>query len=142
MKSACRFNLRSLCFLLFAFALLSWSRLPAQSDPAAAIAPLLDEQTLLVGRVNLRKIDAAAAVKLRGVFRLEATDSRSNLAIIGSQRAIERMRHQRPAARPEFAKGFERAGDTAAQFVFSPSEDTRRVLREMLPRLPDQVGGG
>ena len=40
------------------------------------------------------------------------------------------------------ARGFERTGDAAVQIVLAPSDDSRRVLREMLPRLPDEIGGG
>ncbi len=48
----------------------------------------------------------------------------------------------RPAARPELAAAFEAAGDTAAQVILIPPADTRRVVEELVPRLPNELGGG
>jgi len=207
--------LRFLCSLLFAL-------LPAAAlaqtgfDPAArvaAVAPFLDEHTIAVGHVDLRRLDPAAAIKtigdlapaddldfrkqlgdmeagLRGMLkaceqtgisdvylvvsiadvpqsppflvapvkaggnaeaaaemlfelsRLPARAALHGAAVCGSEATVERLKTVKATPRPELAKAFAVAGDTAAQFVFSPTDDTRRVLREMLPRLPDEIGGG
>lgn len=65
-----------------------------------------------------------------------------NRVVIGAAPVLQRLKALQPVGRPELAKAFERTGDCAAELVFAPTEDTRRVLREMLPRLPDEVGGG
>ena len=184
-------------------------------DPAArvaAIAPFLDEHTIAVGHVELKKLDPAAAVKTIGELapdedaefqkrlsemeagvktmlkvmgeagisdvylvvsiadvpqsppfivapvkggdvekaaemlfefsRFPARAAMHGAAVCGSEATIERLKTMKAVPRPELAKAFALAGDTAAQFVFAPTEDTRRVLREMLPRLPDELGGG
>jgi prepilin-type processing-associated H-X9-DG protein len=185
-------------------------------DPAArlaAVAPFLDEHTIAVGHVDLRRLEPAAAVKTLGDlapkddadFRSKLTEMETGMgsmlkaasqvgisevylvvsiadlpqnppfivapvkaggdadaaaemlfefsrlparaalhgaAVCGAEATIERLKAMKPAPRPELAKAFGLAGDTAAQFIFSPTDDTRRVLREMLPRLPDEIGGG
>src|SRR5262245_35051786 len=57
-------SLRCLRFLLFIFCLLFAQTALAQ--PGAAIAPYLDEQTLVVARVDLRQLDPAALVAALG----------------------------------------------------------------------------
>src|SRR6185503_1130693 len=74
--------------------------------------------------------------------RLPARAALHGAAVCGSGETIERLKTIKAVPRPELAKAFALAGDTAAQFIFSPTDDTRRVLREMLPRLPDELGGG
>ncbi|HJT78628.1 MAG TPA: DUF1559 domain-containing protein, partial [Gemmataceae bacterium] len=59
----------------------------------------------------------------------------------GGADALKRLRGAKPAERPELAKAFTAAGDTAAQVLVLPPPDTRRVLDELLPTLPPQVGG-
>ncbi len=60
---------------------------------------------------------------------------------LGSKATLERLKRQRPAARPELAKAFEAAGDSSAQVLFLPSDDSRRVVEELLPKLPAELGG-
>jgi hypothetical protein len=208
-------SLRSLGFLLF---LSLPAALFAQTgfDPAsrvAAIAPFLDEHTIAIGHVDLRRLDPPAAIKTIGdlapandmdfrnrlsemeralgsmlraceqigvsdvylvvsiadipqsppflvapvraggkvndaeallhqMSRMPAHAVIHGAAVCGSEATIERLKALKATPRPELAKAFALAGDTTAQFVFSPTEDNRRVLREMLPRLPDEIGGG
>lgn len=60
----------------------------------------------------------------------------------GSAGARKRLRGAKPAARAELVKAFTAAGDTTAQLLLLPTPDTRRVVDELLPALPPQVGGG
>ncbi len=62
--------------------------------------------------------------------------------LAGSAEARKRIRGGKPAARPELAKAFAAAGDTTAQLLLLPTPDTRRVIDELLPALPPQLGGG
>ncbi|HEX5102473.1 MAG TPA: DUF1559 domain-containing protein, partial [Pirellulaceae bacterium] len=208
--------LRSLCSLLF-LSVPAMALAQAGFDPAArvaAVAPFLDEHTIAVGHVDLKRIDPAAAIRtigdlapkddldfrkrlvemeagLTGVLKslgeagvtdvylvasiadipqnppflvapikaggnaqvaaemlgkiigLPAREEIGGAAVVAKDQAIlERLKALKPTPRAELAKAFEIAGDTAAQLIFSPTDDTRRVLREMLPRLPDEIGGG
>jgi hypothetical protein len=44
--------------------------------------------------------------------------------------------------RPELTAAFEAAGDTAAQVLLIPPADTQRVVDELWPQLPPELGGG
>jgi hypothetical protein len=64
-------------------------------------------------------------------------------AVVGaSENTLKRLRGLKPAPRPELAAAFAAAGDTAVQVLLLPTADTRRVIEELLPTLPPEVGGG
>ena len=65
-----------------------------------------------------------------------------NAVFAGTNEALERVRQLKPVERPELAAAFAALGDTGAEFVLTPSADTRRVVEEMLPILPKELGGG
>jgi len=198
----------------------------AESDRlAAAIAPLVDDQTLLIAHVDLRAFDAAATgAKLAEALQLPKESSAtlslltafigqrvarlkeegvqdifllSNVAdmpkspvmivvplaanetdkakeifqllgasqfigpkseslhqdgnlVIALPAAIERVRKPSPRSqvpvrkqtRPEVADAFQAVSGSAAQVLFVPSAQVRRVVEEMMPKLPAEVGGG
>jgi hypothetical protein len=70
-------------------------------------------------------------------FRIVA---RGDTVVIGS---AERTASLDDAARPsaDIAKAFDAAGEGTLQAVLHLSDDSRRVVREVLPRLPDEFGG-
>jgi len=64
-------------------------------------------------------------------------------AVVGVKSVIlDRVRKMTPHPRPELADAFAAAGDTAAQLLVLPTADNRRVIEELLPDLPPQIGGG
>jgi hypothetical protein len=65
-----------------------------------------------------------------------------NVYFGGSKRIRERLRTLKPASRPEVAKALAAAGDTTIQLLFFMPPDGRRVMDEMLPTLPKEIGGG
>lgn len=83
-----------------------------------------------------------AAEILRTLTRLPAARSIGKLVVAGSAETLQRLEKLQPVARPELVSAFGQAGDSAVQAILCPNADTRRVLREMLPRLPDEIGGG
>jgi prepilin-type processing-associated H-X9-DG protein len=60
----------------------------------------------------------------------------------GSNDALEHLRQQSPIDRPELISAWATLGDTGAEMLLIPSSDTRRVVEEMLPNLPKELGGG
>jgi hypothetical protein len=63
--------------------------------------------------------------------------------VISMPKTIERLRAQhKPTARPEIAEAFDAVGGSAAQLLFVPSAQMRRVVEEMLPNLSELAGGG
>ena len=72
----------------------------------------------------------------------EACEQVNDVIYSGSATALERIKNGTPAVRPRFARAFAAAGDAPVQFVIAPSPDHRRVIKEMLPKLPEALGGG
>jgi len=56
--------------------------------------------------------------------------------------ALARLEHFTSAPRPELAKAFAEAGDAPLSAAIIPSEQVRRVVEAMTPKLPKDVGGG
>ena len=104
-----------------------------------SLADLPKGGLLVVAPIKGGEPDMAAGV-LRELLHTEAATVISGSAVCGSQAAIDRLKSMKPGPRPELAKAFEAAGDTTVQVVFVPNSDTRRVLHEMLPRLPEKLG--
>src|SRR5262249_21912337 len=60
----------------------------------------------------------------------------------GTAEALDRVRQLRPVRRPELVTAIGALGATNAEFVLMPSGDTRRVVEELFPNLPGELGGG
>ena len=60
----------------------------------------------------------------------------------GTPDSLERVKNMKAVARPELAMALEAAGETAVQFLLLPTGDHRRVVEEMQPSLPRELGGG
>ncbi len=65
-----------------------------------------------------------------------------NVMFVGTTRAWDRVQQTEAEARDELAAAFEAVGDTTAQAFFLPPRHTARVIEEMMPRLPEELGGG
>jgi hypothetical protein len=90
-------------------------------------------------------VDAEAVRRAIGripVFKQLPFEKSDHALVGGSEAARKRLRSAKPAARPELAKAFAAAGDTTAQLVLLPTPDTRRIIDELIPALPTQLGGG
>jgi hypothetical protein len=62
--------------------------------------------------------------------------------VVGSKRAVERLQNLKAAPHPNLAKAFAAAGDdTTAQVLLLPTSDSRRVIEQMMPALPKELGG-
>jgi hypothetical protein len=55
---------------------------------------------------------------------------------------LQRVIAMTPHKRPKLADAFTAAGDTAAQILLLPTANDRRVIEELMPKLPPQFGGG
>ena len=67
-----------------------------------------------------------------------------NAIVSGTPEALARIRQAPPALRPELSAAFGAFGQDvqALRLFILPSADSRRVLEEMVPRFPAEVGGG
>jgi hypothetical protein len=184
-------------------------------DPGAvakAVAPYLDDRTLVVGHLDLSRLDADALLtsfaRLAGMNDKETTAAREalkksldafraaggkdayfvfslvdlfespfflfpvgeggdakalaqavrdmglspppagpqrlgNVVFAGSQTTLQRLTKLKPAPRPDLLEALKGAGETSVgQLALLPTMDARRILEEMLPNLPTEIGGG
>ncbi len=79
---------------------------------------------------------------VKGPITLPTCATIHNAVFAGTNEALERVRQLKPVDRPELAAAFAALGDTGAELILTPSADTRRVVEEMLPILPKELGGG
>src|SRR5262249_21992376 len=85
--------------------------------------------------------DLIAAALGMGIYHAEKLPGRRVVAA-GSKAALRRLGQLKPADRPELAKAFAAAWGLAVQVLFIPTADMRRVIEELLPTLPEEVGSG
>ena len=85
---------------------------------------------------------SAAAGAVKGPVHWPTCATIHNAVFAGSNEALERVRQIHPVDRPEIASAWTALGDTGAEVLLIPSPDTRRVVEEMLPNLPKELGGG
>ena len=85
--------------------------------------------------------DEAAILAILGQAPFETTEKLAGAIVAGSEAAVARLRDYKGQPRPELAKGFAAAGDTTAQVVVVPTEDNRKVIEQLLPNLPPELGG-
>jgi hypothetical protein len=87
--------------------------------------------------------DAKALARLLSLAGFTSAElPRGPMVFGGSKKALRRLRGLKPTARPELARAFTAAGDTALQLLVLPTADMRRVVEETLPNLPAELGGG
>jgi len=60
----------------------------------------------------------------------------------GGEKTMARLKTLKADQRPELAKAFAAAGDTAIQAILIPSNENRRIVEEIMPKLPQELGGG
>ena len=100
-------------------------------EPPFVIVPLADGA----------KVDALAA-GLPPMGRDGVFERLDGVLFVGTRRALERVKAAKPDARPELEPAFEAAGDTAVQLLLAPPAYARRVIEELMPTLPEEIGGG
>lgn len=82
-----------------------------------------------------RLTEALAALPLAARQRI------GDVLVAGDRETIDRLQRTHGSARPELVRAFEAAGDTTAQLLLLPTSDARRVLEELMPSLPAELGG-
>lgn len=60
----------------------------------------------------------------------------------GTTVALERVRVQKTSTRPELAEALSAFSVPSAQILILPSANQRRIVDEMLPTMPQELGGG
>ncbi|HUT10017.1 MAG TPA: DUF1559 domain-containing protein [Thermoguttaceae bacterium] len=86
--------------------------------------------------------DDRAMRLLFGQTPFDAVDRIGGLLVASTGATMERLREMKADPRPELAAALEAAGDTTAQVLLLPPVYSRRVIEEMMPDLPEEIGGG
>jgi hypothetical protein len=73
-------------------------------------------------------------------FDTEVCEQLGGAVFGGSKAQLERLRKLQPQPRPELTPAFAAAGDSAVQVLVLPTADNRRVMEEVMPTLPKEVG--
>jgi hypothetical protein len=83
--------------------------------------------------------------RLKGAFSIlgmETVEPFGNVMFAGGKKSLERLKNLKPAARPDLEPAFAAVPGAALQVALVPSGDQRRVVSEVLPTLPKELGGG
>ena len=104
---------------------------PLVSEPVFAVIPLEPG----MGETALRALCEKGDI---------AVERRGGLLLLMSRRqgTSEWLNSLKPAPRPEVTAAFEAAGDTAVQVLLVPPAYTARVIDEVMPQLPQEIGNG
>jgi prepilin-type processing-associated H-X9-DG protein len=109
---------------------------PSQA-PFSAIVPLADgANAQTIGHL----LCGGGAVK--GPWQWPTCATIHHAVFAGTNEALERIRQVKPVERPELGAALAALGDTHSELVLMPSADSRRVVEELLPVLPQELGGG
>ncbi len=110
---------------------------PTVGSPSSVVVPLVNGA------------DAAAIGKLLcgggdvpGPYSWKTCATLHQAVFAGDDAALERVRRLKPVARPDLTAAMAAANDAAVALALIPSADTRRVMEELMPSLPQQLGGG
>jgi prepilin-type processing-associated H-X9-DG protein len=91
---------------------------------------------------HAESVDVDALVASLGPPPEEMLQVVKGALLFGDPKVLEQVKTIEPDVRGELGQAFEAAGDTAAQVLLLPPRHTRRVIEEMMPDLPQEVGGG
>ena len=99
------------------------------TDPWFVVVPLADGA------------NAGALSELMGPA-CEARQKTGGALVGGRKATLQRLSQLQPDPRPELETAFAAAGDAAIVAVLLPPKYSDRVIEEMMPTLPKEIGGG
>lgn len=97
--------------------------------------------TFVIPGGNDKAKQTAIADALKPIWPDEVTVA-SDGVIVEQSASRQATRDLRPAVRPEFAAAFAAMKESKVQIAIGLGADTRRALRELLPVIPRELGGG
>jgi len=115
--------------------------LRAEENLLFAVVPLPADVNRYVPAHELRQAEVLRE-KMDAGHYFTAFARRNGVLLAGTRETVDRLKRIQPDVRPELEKAFEAAGDTTAQVLLLPPKHTVRAIREIMPELPEQLGGG
>ncbi len=106
-------------------------------NPPSVIVPMVEgADAEAIGRVLCGEGEEPSAF-----FAWPTCATVKGAVFAGTDEALERIRQPNPAPRPELAAAFAASSEQAsAHILIIPSATQRRVLEEMIPTLPEELG--
>ncbi|MCK4628404.1 MAG: hypothetical protein KAT56_05335 [Sedimentisphaerales bacterium] len=101
-----------------------------------SVAPDADAQAIAQ---LLRKVQPTGKNKSSPLY-MNTFEKLDKVVFGGSDVTLQRLREGEPDSRPELSTAFAAMGNSTVQVLIIPSADSRRVIEEMLPVLPEEVG--
>jgi len=75
-------------------------------------------------------------------LQIEEVVQMGRAVVVGQKHHLARLAENKPTPRPEIAQAFAAAGDGAVQIALIPTLDAPKVIQDMMPTLPEELGGG
>ena len=97
-------------------------------------------QPRMLMAIPVSSAEQTRAVRTNLRLRSDETRTVAGLLLIGNRLPVPK--DFRAVERPELTAAFAAAGDTAAQVILVPPACTPRVVEELAPQLPEEMGGG
>lgn len=79
---------------------------------------------------------------LLAAFPFDVKQRLGDALVLCARSTLTRLQEGRPAKRPELREAFQAGEDAAARLAFIPPRFWHRVIEEMMPELPREIGGG
>ena len=102
-------------------------------DTLFAVVPLNEKS-------NIDTLSALLKQSNQDIFT--TFEKMGNCLVAGSPSTVQRLKTLKPDRRPEIETAFRAARGNVVQLLILPPKHFRRVIEEMMPTLPDQIGGG
>lgn len=118
------------------YVVVSMADFPGMLFCIAPVAPGADTAAM----VNQLRIAQPAGSSKGSPIYMDTFEQIGNVIFCGSKAVRQRIAAIKPDPRPELQAAFAAAGDSALQVLVVPDADTRRVIEEMLPVLPELTG--
>ena len=71
-----------------------------------------------------------------------ASEEMNGVVVIGGEATVKRVAKMTPTPRPEIAKALTATGEGTVHLILFATTDARKILEEMMPNLPPELGGG
>jgi hypothetical protein len=109
-----------------------------------SLADLPAQGPFVVVPVGKNSDATAVAEVVKQIYHLvNGVSAEMNGAVVfGAEATVKRLAKLEPTPRPEIRKALAASGNATAHLVLVPTTDARKILEEVLPKLPPELGLG
>ncbi|WP_425617418.1 DUF1559 domain-containing protein [Anatilimnocola sp. NA78] len=107
-----------------------------------SLADIPEPPILLTLRPGANEALITSHLQKSGLIGMAKLERLHNVLVYANESTMDRLRTLKAVARPDLATAMANNGDTAVQIALAIPTDAQRVVREMLGKLPAELGGG